>query len=67
MMVLRKQNKQLSQILVQCARALLEAKASPNKANNDGATALMLACAANHDQCARALLEAKADPNTETE
>ena len=39
------------------------ANADPNKANDQGVTALMKAAQNGHDPCARALLEAKADPN----
>ena len=51
-----------------CARALLEAKADPNKAidqegQNKGFTALMWAAQFGHDLCARVLLEAGAAVN----
>ena len=41
-------------------RALLEAGSDPNKAEEDGWTALMFAAKNCHDLCARALLEAGA-------
>ena len=41
-------------------RALLEAGSDPNKAEEDGWTALMFAAKNGHDLCARALLEAGA-------
>ena len=51
----------------QCARALLEAKADPNKAEDGGFTALMWCCQKGNELCARALLEAEADPNKATD
>ena len=47
--------------LEQVLRALLEAKADPNKATKLGTTALIKACENGHELCARALLENGAD------
>ena len=48
-----------------CARDLLEAGADPNKAKDNGFTALMYSCQNDHEHCARALLEAGADKDKE--
>ena len=52
--------------LEQVVRALLEAKADPEKVNKDSFTALMIAAQNGHDLCARALLEAKANLEVQT-
>jgi len=41
--------------------ALLEAGANPNIRNNQGYTALMIACAEGHVEAAKALIDAGAD------
>ena len=51
--------------LDQVVRALLEAKADPEKVQADGVNALMLAAQIGHDLCARALLENEAAVNSQ--
>ena len=51
--------------LEQVARALLEAKADPEKVQADGVNALMFAAQNGHDLCARALLENGAAVNSQ--
>ena len=56
----KKQKTQKLQNHEQVARALIEAKANVDHQNNEGTTALALACSWGHEDCAVLLLQAGA-------